>query len=105
MINTVTVHLPDDLYHRAEEHAVGRGASVETLVQEVVKDYLEHLDAPPPRVEAALQEAQPDPERALLMERLGAIRARIEASGEKLLSWEEIEEEMAQRRGGVREDE
>ncbi len=81
-MNTVTVHLPDDLYHRAEEHAVGRGASVETLVQEVVKDYLEHLDAPPPRLEATPQEAQPDPERALLMERLGAIRARIEASGE-----------------------
>ena len=104
-MNTVTVHLPDDLYHRAEEHAVGRGASVETLVQEVVKDYLEHLDAPPPRVEAAPQEAQLDSERALLMKRLGAIRARIEASGEKLLSWEEIEEEVAQRRGGVREDE
>lgn len=104
-MNTVTIRLPDDLYHRAEEHAVGRGASVETLVQEVVEDYLEHLGTPHPQVEATPREAQPDSERALLMERLGEIRARIEASGEKLLSWEEIEEEVAQRRGGVREDE
>jgi hypothetical protein len=37
--------------------------------------------------------------RTLLGERLAQIREKIVASGEPLLSWEEIEREVAERRG------
>jgi hypothetical protein len=42
---------------------------------------------------------QPVPARTRLGERLSRIRERIIASGEPLLSWAEIEREVAERRG------
>jgi hypothetical protein len=44
-------------------------------------------------------EAVPARPRTLLGKQLSRIRARIVASGEPLLSWNEIEEEIAVRRG------
>lgn len=43
-MNPVTVHLPDDLYQRAEEQAAGRGENIETLVKEALREYLEELE-------------------------------------------------------------
>ncbi len=43
------------------------------------------------------------PARTLLGSRLRELRSRIVSSGAPALSWEEIEEEVASRRGGWRE--
>jgi hypothetical protein len=46
----------------------------------------------------------PTPTRTQLGERLLRIRERIVASGELLLSWAEIEREVAERRGEAEHD-
>ena len=84
-MNTVAVRLPEALYRRAEAQATGRGASVETLVQELLEGYLEELEASPSQT---------------LAEALAEARAQIEAEGTPLIhSWEELEAEIGERRG------
>ncbi|HEX8683949.1 MAG TPA: hypothetical protein VF707_16640 [Ardenticatenaceae bacterium] len=86
-MNTVAVQLPEALYRHAEAQATGRGESVEALVQEVLEEYLEEREAPPAQS---------------LAEALAEARAQIEAEGTPLIhSWEELEAEIAERRGGV----
>ncbi|HEX8681823.1 MAG TPA: hypothetical protein VF707_05880 [Ardenticatenaceae bacterium] len=86
----LTITLPDDLYQRAEERANARGESVETLVQELV--------------EQGLEVPSLSPARQRFLQSLDAARAELEASGSLFHTWEEIEAEKADRRGGVRED-
>jgi plasmid stability protein len=86
----LTITLPDDLYQRADERANARGESVETLVQELVE---QGLDAP-----------SLSPARQRLLQSLDAARAELEANEDLFHTWEEIEAEKADRRGGVRED-
>ena len=44
----------------------------------------------------------PDKSRTILGKRLLEIRARIISSGEKLLDWNDLEKEIADRRGDMR---
>jgi hypothetical protein len=48
--------------------------------------------------------SRPGHRRTALGKRLDEIRERIKASGEPLLSWEEVDRELGKRRGGDRED-
>lgn len=48
----------------------------------------------------ATKAVKPEPEISELGKKLWEIRARIEASGVPLLTFEEIEREVAERRGG-----
>ncbi|MBA3424618.1 MAG: hypothetical protein H0U04_08755 [Rubrobacter sp.] len=48
--------------------------------------------------------SRPGRRRTALGKRLDEIRERIKASGEPLLSWEEIDRELAERRGEARTD-
>jgi hypothetical protein len=95
-MNTVAVQLPEALYRRAEAQAVGRGASVEALVQEVLEEYLEEREAPPPLtpIEQWRREAPTLAEAA---------RAEALANGEQLLDWEALAREVAERRGGYQD--
>lgn len=43
----LTVHLPDDVYERAERRAAGRGVSLPGEVVEMVKSYSEGIATPP----------------------------------------------------------
>lgn len=53
------------------------------------------------RVEAEWQKYLADQPRTVLGHRLQNIRAKIIASGQTLLSWDEIEHELSERRGEV----
>ncbi len=44
----------------------------------------------------------PDKSKTALGKRLLTIRARIVGSGEKLLDWNDLEKEIAERRGDIR---
>ncbi|MCK4591204.1 MAG: hypothetical protein KAT86_05575 [Candidatus Latescibacteria bacterium] len=54
------------------------------------------------RVEAEWRKHLADQPRTVLGHRLQNIRAKIIASGQTLLSWDEIEHELSERRGEVR---
>lgn len=43
-MNPVTIHLPNDLYQRAEEQASERGENIEMLMQQALREYLEELE-------------------------------------------------------------
>ena len=58
-----------------------------------IKQVPAKLDSHPPRISSAFEP------KTLLGRRLWSIRKRIVASGETLLGWDEIEKEVAARRG------
>ncbi len=84
-----TVQVSDDLHERLERQADLHGESVERLVEEILKHYMQVMEAQP----------------TTLAEQLLAARAKIEASGIPLISsWEELEREKIERRGGYYEE-
>jgi predicted DNA-binding protein len=87
-MNTLTITLPDDLYQRVERRATERGETIQSLVQELVEQGLEE----PQKVSTAT---------TLLRERLQAARAEVEARGGHFLTWDDVESEVAMRRGGA----
>ncbi len=90
-MTTITLEIPDDLYQRAEERAKGQSGSVEAVLQEALEGYLGEHGATHSRT---------------LAEALAEARAQIEADGTPLLqTWEELEAEIAERRGGYQKHE
>jgi Protein of unknown function (DUF2281) len=68
--------------------------------QQEVIDFVEFLESKQAVVKTDNQPQLP----SLLGDRLRKIRAEIVASGSPLLTWEGVEQEKAERRGGYRED-
>jgi hypothetical protein len=62
--------------------------------------YVKEQPAAEPSTETPKEEFQP---RTPLGRRLWELRKRIVASGEPLLDWDDIDREIAERRGGVSE--
>jgi predicted DNA-binding protein len=87
-MNTLTITLPEELYQRVEKRAVERGETIESLVKELVEQGLEE----PRKVSPATR---------LLRQRLHEARAEVEAGGGHFLTWDEVESEVATRRGGI----
>lgn len=85
-----TIQLPSTLHQRLIDAAAKRGESVDTFVQEVLEEVLEALESPQP---------------VSLAEALSRARAQIEAEGMSLIyTWEQLENEIAERRGGYHQE-
>lgn len=85
-----TIQIPTTLHQRLTDLAAKRGESADTFVQEVLEEVLKELESP---------------RSVSLAEALSRARAQIEAEGTPLVTtWEELETEIAERRGGYYHD-
>ena len=80
----VAVLLERQRYDRLRAVARERGVSLSILLNQIAEAYLAGAPRPP-------------------APQLRALRSRIVDSGDPLLSWEELQQEIGERRGGVGE--
>ena len=91
------ISIPGVLHRRLAMIAHQHGETVELLVRRALEQYLAALEAPKRERETE--------DRAAFMDLLHSARTEYETSGEPWLGWEEIEREVADRRGGHRWEE
>jgi hypothetical protein len=94
MESVLRVSLPETLHSRTYNLAAARGESVEDIVREALEQYItvaEPLLLPKARTIF--------PSRTALGRRLRELRAQVIAAGEPLLDWDELRQELAERRG------
>ena len=90
MSQDLTISLPEDLRQQAIDFAATRGETVDIVVREAVAQYVSVLapEAPPPSTP-----------RTELGARLKKLRDQILATEGSALRWEDLQRELAERRG------
>ncbi len=85
-----TIQLPTPLHRRLASAANQRGENIDEFVQDLLAEFLDVMEGPQPKsLAAALTDA----------------RARILENGTPLIhSWQELEQEVAERRGSYFEN-
>lgn len=93
MSQDLTISLPEDLRQQAIDFAATRGETVDVVVREAVAQYVSVLapEAPPAPVTTA--------PRTMLGARLRVLRSSILDDETPPLGWEELQREIANRRG------
>lgn len=99
----VSVKTVKNLLRRGELHGVKVG-SLWRLPEEALEEYLQqptnsNKPSGATRATTGVPHKSPHKRRTALGQRLWEIRSRLVATGEPLLGWEEIEQEITERRG------
>jgi len=93
MDSDLTISVPEVLRQQAVDLAIARGATVENVVREAIAQYVSALA---PEKLSAPMDSLPQTE---LGARLRILRGQILAAEASPLGWEDLQRELAERRG------